>query len=152
MFSQYNTENLCSLLTDHIQQLRNVYKKYALLVHDEGLRKFLNSMASQEEANLDSIKEHEKELKACTCRNSEVEQTISHLKRHSKPYEELAQLERIDYLGLMLEIEKISTSLYKRCESVCTTTETTELIHSLAEDERRHVGLLQDRFELEQLI
>lgn len=146
-----NIEDLYSLVIKHVTYLKNIYKQYALIVHDEGFRKFLNSMASQEEANIELIKEHKKDLHTCPAQVSEIEGPLSRIDELAMPKEELTKLSRDDFLKFALEIEKASVDLYKECESLCTHEGFIEFVHSLSEDEKRHVALTQDRLELEQL-
>ena len=147
-----STENMYSLLAQHIKYLNSAYKRYASAVHDEGFRKFLNSMSSQEEANIDSVEEHSDELKSYQVDTDSIVDAVRTIESAHKELSVLSNLERIDFLEYMLKIEKLSERLYKECEQACQNEVTAEFLHSLHEDEKRHTALLQDRFELEQLL
>ncbi len=152
MGQYFNTENMYSLLIQHIKYLNSAYTRYASAVHDEGFRKFIRSMSSQEEANIDSVEEHSAELKSYQVDTDSLAEVVRTLESAHKDLNKLLDLERIEYLEYMLEIEKLSERLYKECEHACRNEAAAEFLHSLHEDEKRHIALLQDRFELEQLL
>ena len=146
-----NVENLYSLVINHVTYLHNVFKQYAILVHDEGFRKFLNSMASQEEANVELIKEHKKDLHTYPAQVSGIQGLLSRIDELAMPIEDLKKFSRVDFLIFTLEIENATVDLYKGCESHCAHEGLLEFVHSLSEDEKRHAALIKDRLELEQL-
>lgn len=152
MDRDYTAENMYSLLIDHIKYLNNTYKHFAAAVHDEGFRKFLNSMRGQEEANLDTVEQHAAELKSYPAHTEEISTVVQKLSSLQKDVRMLSGLNRIDFLEYMLQVHRMSAELYRECENACQTAATAEFLHSSREDENRHIALLQDRLELEQLL
>jgi len=141
-----------SLIIDHIKYLDSAFKQYAAAVHDEGFRKFLNSMRSQEEANLATLEEHAAELKSYSAHTEALSTVVRKLTALKKDVHLLSALKRTEFLEYILELHKVWAELYRECENACKSEATAEFIHSLREDEKRHIALLQDRFELEQLL
>ncbi|MFW5727539.1 MAG: hypothetical protein ACOCW5_03030 [Spirochaetia bacterium] len=141
-----------SLLLHHIKYLYSAYTRYASAAHDEGFRKFLSSMSSQEEANLDSVEEHADALKSYQVDTKSLAEVVRTLESAHKDLNGLLELERIEFLEYMLVIEKLSARLYKECEQTSQSEAAAEFLHSLHEDEKRHIALLRDRYELEQLL
>lgn len=152
MGREYNTENVYSLLIDHIKYLDSAYKHFAAAVHDEGFRKFLNSMRGQEEANLDTMEQHAAELKSFPAHTEAISAVVQKLAALQKDMRTLSELKRIVFLEYMLQVHRMSAPLYRECENACQTEATAEFLHSVREDENRHIALLRDRLELEQLL
>lgn len=152
MGQNLNTENMYALLMDHIKYCNSAYKRYASVVNDEALRKFFRSMSGQEEANLDEVEKLSSELKACFVDAEKVSSIVKDLNTTYKPEAEVPELERIEFLQYMLAIKKLSETLYMLCEESCQAEAAVELLHSLYKEEKRLIALLQDRFELEQLL
>jgi|SRR6056297_998939 len=146
------SRDLYSLLKQHNSYLQDAYKHYSLAVQDEGFRKFLNSMRSQERSQQETVDEHAAELSSCSVQVQTVVDLISRISDISIALEELTQLHRLKYLEHMLEMGKYTGQLYYESEAVCQSLRLKELLHSLYEEEKRHIALLEDRFELEQLL
>src|SRR6056297_1756103 len=144
--------DLYSLLKQNNSYLQDAFKHYSLSAHDEGLRKFLNSMHSQEKSQQETIDEHSVELSSCSAHTKTITTLVSQISDNSIALEELTQLPRLKYLEHMLKMGKYTGQLYYECEAVCQSHQLKELLHSLYEEEKRHIALLDDRFELEQLL
>lgn len=144
--------DLYSVLKQHNSYMQDAYTHYSLAVHDEGLRKFLNSMQSQEKTQQETVDDHAAELSSCSAQTQTIAALVSQISDISMALEQLTQLPRLEYLKHMLEIGKYTVQLYYESEAVCQSHQLKELLHSLYEEERRHRALLQDRFELEQLL
>jgi hypothetical protein len=145
------SEDLYSLLKQHNSYLQGAFTHYCLAVHDEGLRKFLNSMHSQEKSQQETVDEHAAELSSCSAQTQTIADLVSHISDISMALEALIQLPRLKYLEHMLEMGKYTGQLYYESEVVCKSHQLKELLHSLYEEEKRHIALLEDRYELEQL-
>lgn len=146
------SRDLYSLLKQHNSYLQNAFSRYSLSVQDEGLRKFLNSMQSQEKSQLETVEEHAAELSNCSVHTQTIAEIARRISDMSLALEELIQLPRLKYFEHMLEMGKYAEQLYHESEVVCQSLQLKELLHSLYEEEKRHIALLEDRFELEQLL
>ena len=146
------SRDLYSLLKQNNSYLQEAFKHYSLAAHDEGLRKFLNSMQSQEKSQQETVDEHAAELSSCSAQTKTITALVSQISDISIALEELTRLPRLKYLEHMLKIGEYTGRLYFECEAVCQSHRLKELLHSLYEEEKRHVALLEDRFELEQLL
>jgi len=144
--------DLYSFLKQHNSYLQGAFKQYSLAAHDEGLRKFLNSMHSQEKSQQETVDEHAAELSSCSAHTQAIAELGSRISDISIAVEELTQLPRLKYLEHMLEMGKFTGQLYYESEAVCQSHQLKELLHSLYEEEKRHIALLEDRLELEQLL
>ncbi|MFO7730048.1 MAG: hypothetical protein R6V86_04705 [Spirochaetia bacterium] len=146
------SDDLYTLLKQHNSYLQDAYKHYSLAVQDEGFRKFLNSMHSQEKSQQETVDEHAAEISSCSAHNQTIADLISQISDIKIALEEVRKLPRLKYLEHMLEMGKYTGQLYKKSEAVCQSPQLKELLHSLYEEEKRHIALLEDRFELEQLL
>ena len=145
-------QDLYSLLKQHNNHLQDAFTRYSLTVQDEGFRKFLKSMKSQEKSQQETVDEHAAELSSCSGHTQTITDIVRRISEFSLASEELIQLPRQEYLKHMVEMGKYTEQLYHESEAVCQSLQLKELLHSLYEEEKRHIALLEDRLELEQLL
>lgn len=134
------------------KRLKKVYTDYSKSVEDEGLRKFLKSMVEQETSHFQLLEEKFNELSG----NSEIIKRAEEIVPQLTPLpdiKEVSSMERVDFFAYAMEMEEKTMEIYKTIHEICVhTEELSSLFHSLYEEEKRHLSLVKDRYELESLM
>lgn len=130
------------------RESQDLYLRYAAKTDRQGLRSLLLTMADQERWHEQSLREllGRKTLEplfsippALDLRISEYTITVSY---HP-------EMNYQDFLLMVIQKEEKSQALYARLESLSADNELKFLFKGLAEEERRHKALAQDRYDLE---
>ena len=133
-------------------RLKKLYAEYAKRVTDEGLRKFLTSMSEQENSHLQFLDEKIKELANRRDLMQSAETIAASLDECPEP-QEVGDFERIDFFSYVMELEEQTMNMYKSIYESCDKNgELFSIFHSLFEEEKRHLLLVNDRYELESLM
>ena len=133
-------------------RLKKLYAEYSKSVDDEGLRKFLTSMSEQENSHLQFLEEKYKELANRKDLVAKAEALVESLEDCPEP-KEVKELERVDFFSYAMELEEQVMNLYKSIFESCDKNgELFSIFHSLFEEEKRHISLVKDRYELESLM
>jgi rubrerythrin len=134
------------------RKLKKLYADYSKSVVDEGLRKFLTSMSEQENSHLQFLEEKQEELANRKDLMEEAEALDGSIEACSEP-KEVKELERVDFFSYAMEIEEQTMNMYKSIYESCNKNgELFSIFHSLFEEEKRHLSLVKDRYELESLM
>jgi rubrerythrin len=142
-------DELFSTLKNKAEYLRKMYAAYARLTEDEGFRKFLNSMAEQERSHRQYLEEEVREA------GEQARQAFSEVLSNCEVPEgelDVGSYSRTDFLGYAMEMERSLLELYDALSQAAPSEELTTFFHSMYIEEKRHHGLVKDRYELESLL
>ena len=133
-------------------RLRSMYAEYAKGPVDEGLRQFLRSMSEQEASHLRFIREKVEELGRGRETDGDAGELLEGI-GDAPERKDVKTLSRVDFLAHAMEMEEWTMEMYKRVsEKWGRSDEIASLFRSLYEEEKRHLSLVKDRYELESLI
>ena len=142
-------EKLFTALQQKAEYLQKMYTSYAKSVTDEGLRKFLQSMAEQERSHRQYLKEEMEEVGELD--ESPYAEVLGAAEIRPN-MDELQSYSRTDFLEHAMRTQEVFLDLYQRLSDACPTDELATFFHSMYIEERRHYSLVKDRYELEALL
>ncbi len=143
------SEELFHVLSKKAEYLQQMYKAYARSTGDEGLRKFLNSMAEQERSHRQYLGEELQEV------GEQAQKMFDEiLTNHSVPTNALDPegYSRTEFLQHAMESEHALLALYQELSEKAPTDSLRTFFHSMYIEEQRHYNLVKDRYELESLL
>lgn len=132
--------------------LQKIYSDYEKVVQDEGLRRFLRSMSVQEDSHHQYLEEKFEEMSSRSDLMEEAKKLKEEVGCCPEP-KDVTGLSRLDFFSYAMECEKSAMNLYKQLYDKCSTEYEglSSFFHSLYVEEKRHLSLVQDRYELESL-
>ncbi|MFP4180284.1 MAG: ferritin-like domain-containing protein [Spirochaetaceae bacterium] len=137
---------------DCARRLKKMYSEYSKAVVDEGLRKFFSSMGEQEVSHIQFLKEKKREHAAHKATMQRAEEVTKEL-GDPPPEKEVASMDKLDFLSHAAEMEEQTMNLYKKVLDCCNdNSEFSSIFKSLYDEEKRHLALVKDRYDLESLM
>lgn len=134
------------------KKLRKMYSEYSKTAVDEGLRKFFFSMGEQEVSHIQFLEEKKREHAAHRVIMQKAEEVIKEL-GDLPPERDVASMGKLDFLSHAAEMEEQTMNLYKKVLNCCDDNgEFSSIFKSLYDEERRHLSLVKDRYDLESLM
>ncbi|MFO7850029.1 MAG: ferritin-like domain-containing protein [Spirochaetia bacterium] len=134
------------------KKLKKMYSDYSKATVDEGLRKFLTSMGEQEVAHIQFLEEKMKEHAA----HKEIMERAEGVTKDLLDFPEeksVASMNKMDFFTYAIELEERAMKIYKSIFDWCNDNgEFASIFKSLYDEEKRHLSLVKDRYELESMI
>jgi rubrerythrin len=130
------------------QEARATYTEYAAKTGQSGLRSLLLAMADQEKGH-ELILIELRAKKAVDDLLSKPRALDLKISDYTVDVEFDPGMNYQDFLILVIKKEEKSVSLYQKLESLASTDELKYTFRGLAEEEKRHKALAQDRYDLE---
>ncbi len=130
------------------KEARELYHGYAAATDRQGLRSLLLTMSDQEGRHEQSLRElrARPSLSAMFSASPALDLRISD---YTVPVSFSPDMSYQDFLLLVIQKEEKSLQLYRALESRAVEDELKFLFKGLAEEEKRHKALAQDRYDLE---
>jgi rubrerythrin len=141
-------ESVLDFAIEREREARDLYLKYATQTDRKGLRALLLTMADQEKWHEQSLRElrARKNLEPLFDRARAPDMKISD---YTVDVEFNPEMGYQDFLLLVIKKEEKSLNLYSWLEARSRDEEVKFLFKGLAEEEKRHKALAQDRYDLE---
>ncbi len=141
------TDAILDYAIEREKEAREMYVGYAARTDRKGLRSLLLTMADQEKWHEQNLRELKSGKPAASIFSGSA-QDIG-LSQYTVEESYSPDMGYQEFLLLVIKKEEKSMALYSRLEAMAADDESKLLFKGLAEEEKRHKALAQDRYDLE---
>lgn len=142
------TDAILDFAIEREKEAREMYVSYAARTERKGLRSLLLTMADQEKWHEQNLRELKTGKPAASVFSGAAPQDIG-LSQYTVEESYSPDMGYQEFLLLVIKKEEKSMALYSRLEAMASDDESKLLFKGLAEEEKRHKALAQDRYDLE---
>jgi rubrerythrin len=143
-----SAEAILDFAIEREREARELYLGYAARTDRKGLHSLLKTMADQEKWHEQSLRELRSQKTLAGAFSQPAAMDIK-LSDYTVEVSYSPEMSYQDFLLMVIKKEEKSFQLYTRLESLSSDEEMKFLFKGLAEEEKRHKSLAQDRYDLE---
>ena len=143
-----NTDAILDFAILREREAQEMYLGYAARTDRKGLRSLLLTMADQEKWHEQNLRELKSGKGTASIFSGSVLQDIE-ISKYTVEQTYSPDMGYQEFLLLVIKKEDKSMALYSRLEAMASDEESKLLFKGLAEEEKRHKTLAQDRYDLE---